>query len=296
LPGSIEVRRQLIEPGHACLSVRQQCELVGLSRASYYYEPAAETAENLALMRQIDEVYTKWPFFGSRRMALWLGQQGGEAVNRKRVQRLMRRMGLEAVYCKPRTSQRHPDHRVWPYLLRSLAIDHIDHVWGSDITYVPMAKGYLYLVAVMDWYSRRVLAWRLSNTLDGQFCEEALAEALSLGRRPEIFNTDQGAQFTARSFTDRLQETGIAISMDGRGRALDNVFVERLWRTVKYEHLYLHAFESVAELEASLAEYLQFYNELRPHQSLHNQTPAAVYAGRQARAVAPICLSGRRAG
>lgn len=153
-------------------------------------------------------------------------------MNRKRVQRLMRQMGLEAVYAKPRTSQRHPDHRVWPYLLRSLAIDHVDQAWGSDITYVPLAQGYLYLVAILDWYSRRVLAWRLSNTLDGQFCEEALAEALSLGRRPEIFNTDQGAQVTARSFTDRLQEVGIAISMDGRGRALDNVFVERLWRTV----------------------------------------------------------------
>jgi len=229
-------------------------------------------------------------------MAVWLAQQEDEGVNRKRVQRLMRQMGLEAIYPKRQTSQRCADHRVYPYLLRSLPIDHADHVWGADITYVPLARGYLYLVAILDWYSRRVLAWRLSNTLDGCFCVAALETALGQGRRPKIFNTDQGVQFTARGFTDCLAGQGIAISMDGRGRALDNVFVERLWRTVKYECVYLHAFESVRATEEGLAEYFHFYNAVRPHQGLAYQTPAAVYIGRHGKPVAPICLGRQRAG
>lgn len=225
-------------------------------------------------MRAIDEAYLRTPFYGSRRMAEVLG------VNRKRVQRLMRRMGLEAIYPKPRTTQRNADHKIYPYLLRNLAIERPDHVWSSDITYVPMPTGFMYLTAVMDWFSRHVLAWRLSNTLDGLFCVEALEVALSAAR-PEIFNTDQGVQFTSRAFTGRLEEHQVAISMDGRGRALDNVFVERLWRSVKYESIYLHEFATVAALERGLAEYFRFYSHERPHQALDYRTPAEVYGRRR---------------
>ena len=215
----------------------QQCALVGLSRSSYYYEPAAESAENLALMVRIDREYTDHPFHGSRGMTSWLRREGYE-VNRKRVQRLMRLMGLEAVYPKPRLSVRSAGHKVYPYLLRNVAIERPDQVWSTDITYIPMPQGFMYLTAVMDWYSRYVLSWRLSNTLEVEFCLEALGEALSQGC-PEVFNTDQGAQFTTASFTGRLEKAGAKVSMDGRGRWLDNVFVERLWRTVKYEYVYL---------------------------------------------------------
>lgn len=229
-------------------------------------------------MRLIDQQYLRTPFYGSRRMAWWLTQQGWK-VNRKRVQRLMRLMGIEAIYPKPRTTLRDSEHRVFPYLLRGLAVERPDQVWASDITYVPLAGGFMYLVAVLDWYSRHVVSWRLSNTLDGSFCLEALEEALA-GARPEIFNTDQGVQFTARAFTGRLEQSGVLVSMDGRGRCLDNVFVERLWRTVKYEEVYLKSYQSVAEVKQGLDEFLWFYAHERPHSALGNRTPAAVYSDR----------------
>ncbi len=234
---SPEQLRLLVEPGHPELSVRRQCELLGLSRSSLYYQPAAESAENLRLMRLLDQEYTAHPFQGSRRLTLWLNRHG-EAVNRKRVQRLMRLMGLEAIYPKPKLSANRAGHRVYPYLLRNVLVQRPDQVWSTDITYVPLAQGFMYLAAIIDWYSRYVLAWRLSNTLDGSFCLDMLEEALSRGR-PEVFNTDQGVQFTAQAWTGRLEAAGVAVSMDGKGRCLDNVFVERLWRTVKYENIYL---------------------------------------------------------
>jgi len=268
--------RSLVEPEHAQLSIRRQCALLGLSRASFYYGPATETAENLRLMRLIDAQYTACPFYGSRRMTVWLEAQG-ERVNRKRVQRLLRVMGLEAIYPKPRLSAG-KGHPVFPYLLRGLCIDRPDQVWSTDITYVPLATGFMYLAAILDWYSRYVIAWRLSNTLDGSFCLEMLDEALSRGR-PEIFNTDQGVQFTAEAFTGRLVRAGVAGSMDGRGRGFDNIFVERLWRTVKYEDIYVRGYEGVAQLRQGLERYFRFYNEERFHQSLDYRTPAAVYGG-----------------
>jgi putative transposase len=264
-----------VEQGHPQLSICRQCELLGLARASYYYEPATESEENLKLMRLIDEQYTEQPVYGSRRMAVWLQGQGHE-VNRKRVQRLMRLMGLEAIYPKPKLSLAGQGHQVFPYLLRDVAIQRVDQVWSTDITYVPLASGFMYLAAVIDWHSRYVIAWRLSNTLDGSFCLEMLDEALALGR-PEVFNTDQGVQFTAEAFTSRLLAAGVKVSMDGKGRCLDNVFVERLWRTVKYEDIYLRRYEAVPQLLAGLKDYFPFYNEERPHQSLGYQTPAAVY-------------------
>ncbi len=221
----------MIESENSQLSIRRQCELLGLNRSSFYYEPAKETIENLQLMRRIDEQYLKTPFFGSRRMAIWLASEG-EAVNRKRVKRLMGLMGLEAIHPGPRTTVRNPDHKVYPYLLRGVKIERRDQVWSSDITYIPMHQGFMYLTAVIDWYSRYVLSWGLSNSLDGRSCLETLEEALR-GGKPEIFNTDQGVQYTARPFTGRLESAGVSVSMDGRGRALDNVFVERLWRSLK---------------------------------------------------------------
>ena len=226
-------------------------------------------------MRLIDEQYLRTPFFGSRKMAIWLAQQG-RPVNRKRVQRLMRLMGIQAIYPRPRTTQRNAEHRVFPYLLRDVRIVRPNQVWSSDITYVPLLCGFMYLAAVIDWYSRYVLSWRLSNSLEGVFCVEALEDALQLGK-PEIFNTDQGSQFTAAAFTGHLERAGVAISMDGRGRALDNVFIERLWRTVKYEWLYLHGYRSVIELHEGLASYFGFYNGSRPHQSLEYRSPKEVY-------------------
>lgn len=269
--------------------MRRQCTLLGLNRSSYYYEPARETAENLELMRLIDRLYTDWPFLGSRRMVEWLQVQG-HVVNRKRIQRLMRLMSLEAVYPKPRLSRPQPGHRIYPYLLRGLVIDHPDQVWSTDITYLPLNQGFLYLVAILDWYSRHVLSWRLSNTLDGHFCLEALEEALHGRRQPEIFNSDQGSQFTADAFTGRLKKAGVAISMDGRGRALDNVFTERFWRTLKYEYVYLHPTDCVRELEGGLTCYLKFYDEQRLHQALNYQTPASVYMARNTRPVAAISV------
>jgi putative transposase len=226
-------------------------------------------------MRLIDQEYTAHPFYGTRRMRAWLNEQG-EEVNRKRVQRLMRLMGLEAIYPKPKLSVAGRGHRIYPYLLRGVSIERVDQVWSTDITYIPMATGFMYLAAIIDWYSRHVLAWRLSNTLDGWFCLDMLEEALSQGR-PEVFNTDQGVQFTAEAFTGRLQSAGVAVSMDGRGRCLDNVFVERLWRSVKQEHVYLYRYETVPELEAGLRLYFRFYCEERLHQALDYRTPGAVY-------------------
>jgi putative transposase len=251
--------------------------LLGLNRSSLYYEPAPETAENLRLMRLLDEQYTACPFYGSRRMTAWLQGQG-EDVNRKRVQRLMRLMGLEAIYPKPRLSAAAPGHRIYPYLLRGVRIERPNQVWSADITYVPLPAGLMFLAATIDWHSRYVLAWRLSNTLDGSFCLDMLEEALSRGR-PEVFNTDQGVQFTAQAWTSRLERAGVAVSMDGRRRWLDNVFVERLWRTVKYEDVYLRGYEAVPALAAGLGRYFPFYNEERPHQALDYRTPAAVYRG-----------------
>jgi putative transposase len=252
------------------LSIRRQCELLGLNRSSWYYEPAGETAENLALMRRLDEQYMATPFYGSRKLAEVLG------VNRKRVQRLMRLMGLEAIYPKPRTTIRDREHRIYPYLLRSVEVVRPNQVWSSDITYIPMPRGFMYLTVILDWYSRYVLAWRVSNTLDGSFCLEALEEALGR-KRPEIFNSDQGVQYTALAFTSRLERAGVAISMDGRGRALDNVFVERLWRSVKYEDVYLKAYGTVPELESGLTSYFDFYCHRRLHQALGYRTPGEVY-------------------
>src|SRR5512144_2695114 len=277
LPPSAEDRRSLVEVNHPDLSIRRQCELLGLNRSTFYYEPADATPEDLRLMRLIDEQYTACPFYGSRRMTEWLTRQG-EEVNRKRVQRLMRVMGLEAIYPKPRLSAAGSGHKVYPYLLRGVKIERPDQVWSTDITYVPMTAGFMYLAAVIDWYSRYVVAWRLSNTLDGSFCLEMLADALRLGQ-PEVFNTDQGVQFTAEAFTGRLLSAGVAVSMDGRGRALDNVFVERLWRTVKYEDIYIRCYEAVPGLQQGLARYFVFYNQERLHQSLGYETPVVVYRG-----------------
>jgi putative transposase len=262
------------------LSVRRQCELLGLNRSTFYYEPTGAAPEDLRLMRLIDEQYTACPFYGSRRMSEWLTRHG-EEVNRKRVQRLMRTMGLEAIYPKPRLSVAGRGHKIYPYLLRGVKIERPDQVWSSDITYVPMPSGFMYLAAVIDWFSRYVVAWRLSNTLDGAFCLEMLDEALRTGK-PEVFNTDQGVQFTAEAFTGRLLSAGVAVSMDGRGRALDNVFVERLWRAVKYEDIYVRSYEAVAELLAGLIRYFAFYNQERLHQSLGYETPAEVYRRNQA--------------
>jgi putative transposase len=265
----------MIEPEHPHLSIRRQCQLVGLNRSTLYYRPAGESDLNLHLMRLIDKQYTKTPFYGWPRMTAHLRRQG-YAINHKRVQRLMSTMGLQAIYPKPRTSLAAKGHKVYPYLLRKRVITRPNQVWSADITYIPMLRGFMYLVAVRDWYSRYVLAWQLSNTLDGRFCLNALERALAHGQ-PDIFNTDQGAQFTALAFTSRLEAAGIRISMDGRGRALDNVFVERLWRTVKYEHVYLHEYAQVPELEKGLHEYFSFYNRERLHQSLSYQTPVEVH-------------------
>ena len=269
------MRRGLVEPEQASLSVRRQCELLGLNRSTWYYEPVPESAANLALMRRIDEQYLTRPYYGSRRMTVWL-RSAGEKINRKRVQRLMRLMRLEAIYPKPRMTVAGAGHKIYAYLLRNVAVTRPNQVWSTDITYVPLRCGFLYLTAILDWYSRYVLAWRLSNSLDVEFCLEALEEALGLAR-PEIFNTDQGVQFTSREFTGRLESAAVAISMDGRGRALDNVFVERLWRSVKYEEVYLHDYATGVECHAGLSSYLKFYCEERPHQALDYRTPAEVY-------------------
>lgn len=265
---------------HSDLSIRRQTNLLSLNRSSLYTQRQPEKPLNLALMRRIDALYTDMPFYGIRKMTEHLKDEG-YAVNHKRVRRLIRLMGIEAIYPKPKTSRRNSRHPVYPYLLKNLAITCPNQVWAADITYVPMERGFVYLVAIMDWHSRYVLSWRVSNTLDTTFCLEALEEALSQYGKPEIFNTDQGSQFTFQAWTERLKSEGIRISMDGRGRFLDNIFVERLWRSVKYEHLYITRHQSVSQLKTGLAGYFTQYNHIRRHQALDYQTPATVYAGRQ---------------
>lgn len=256
----------MIESGHAEIPVYRQCELVGLSKAAYYYRPRERDALNETLMRLLDEQYTKTPFYGVPKMTEWLKREGYR-VNPKRVRRLMRLMGLCAVYPKPWLSKPAKEHKKYPYLLRGLEIDCPDQVWGADITYIRLRQGFIYLVAVMDWHSRYVLSWEVSTTLTMDFCLRALENALTLSS-PEIFNSDQGSQFTSVEFTGRLENIGVAISMDGRGRAMDNIFVERLWRTIKYEEVYLKSYETVAEARESLAKYFHFYNTERLHESL----------------------------
>jgi putative transposase len=269
------VRRGWIDPEHERISVRRQCALAGVARSMLGYAPAGESEENLGLLRLLDEQYTRTPFYGVRRMTAWL-RQHGHAVNAKRVRRLLRVLGIEAVYPKPRLSQPHPDHRVFPYRLRGVTIERVNQVWSTDITYIRLRQGFVYLTAVIDWFSRYVLSWELSNTLDGSFCRAALETALTRGT-PAVFNTDQGCQFTSPAFTGVLERAGITISMDGRGRCLDNVFVERLWRTVKCEEVYLNDYAGVPEARRRLGAFFRFYNEERLHQALDYQTPAQVW-------------------
>jgi len=264
-----------VEPEYSEISVRRQCDLLGVNRSGLYYQAAGESAENLMLMRWIDGQYTRRPFYGSRRMTVWLREQG-HAVNRKRVARLMEVMGIEAVYPKPKLSQPGEGHKIYPYLLEGVDVTRVNQVWSTDITYIRMAEGFVYLVAVMDWFSRFVLSWALSVTMELDFCVEALKGAFRRGR-PEIFNSDQGAQFTSEKFTGELESRGIAVSMDGRGRCLDNIFIERLWRSLKYEEVYLRDYTLVPEARTGIGQWFQFYNHERPHQSLGYRTPAGLY-------------------
>ena len=265
----------MIDRGHR-LPISRQCQVLGLPRSTAYYQPVPESAEELDLMRRIDELHLEIPSAGSRTLRTFL-RKDGHRLGRQRVRRLMRKMGLEAIYRKPNLSRRHAAHPIYPYLLRHLRIDRSNQVWATDITYIPMRRGFVYLVAIMDWYSRRVLAWRLSNTLSTDFCVEALEEAIARYGAPEIFNTDQGCQFTSAEFTDVLKARDIRISMDGKGCWRDNVFIERLWRTVKYEEVYLKAYDTVSAAKASLGTFFEYYNRRRPHQSLDDETPDAIY-------------------
>lgn len=266
----------MIEPEHPGLSIVRQCALLSISRSHYYGPVRGESAENLGLMRVIDAQFLETPWYGSRQMARHLRRQGHD-VNRKRIRRLMIRMGLVAVYQRPNTTVSNPEHKIWPYLLREMKIDRPNQVWCTDITYIPMRKGFLYLVAVMDWATRKVLAWRLSNTMDVEFCIEALEEAMARHGKPEIFNTDQGSQFTSPRFTGILTGAGIRVSMDGRGRWMDNVFIERLWRSLKYECVYTHAFETGSEARAGIGRWIDYYNADRPHSALGGRTPNEAY-------------------
>lgn len=265
-----------MEENHEQLSIRRQCQLLGLNRSTLYYQPTPMADEDMQMMRMIDEIYTRCPFYGSRRITAQLNRDHGEQWGRKRIQRLMRIMGIRGVAPGPDTSKPHPENKIYPYLLRGMAITENNHVWSTDITYIPMVKGFMYLVAVIDWYSRYVLSWQLSNTMETSFCTEALKRALAVNT-PTIFNTDQGVQFTSQAFTQILLDKEIKISMDGRGRALDNIFVERLWRTVKYENIYMNDYQTVPELQAGIKRYFDFYNQERLHQNLDYQTPAEVY-------------------
>ena len=265
----------MVDRRHPSLSVVLQCKLLGISRSGLYYQPVGISQEDLTLMKLIDCQYLATPFYGARRMSAWLKKQGHQ-VNRKRVRRLMRIMGLKAIYRRPRTSKPTPGHKIYPYLLSDMEITQPNQVWSADITYIPMARGFLYLVAIIDWYSRYVLSWRLSNTMDSGFCIEALKDALRKGR-PDIFNTDQGTQFTDEAFTGLLQQHGVRISMDGKGRYSDNLFIERLWRTVKYEEVYLKAYQDGRDARVMIGDYFRFYNLERPHQSLGYRTPAEVF-------------------
>ena len=272
---SVERRREVVDHRHPSLSIVRQCRLLDISRAGLYYQPKGISEEDLTLMKLIDRQYLMTPFYGARKIAAWLKSQDYN-VNRKRVRRLMRLMGLKAIYRRPKTSKPAPGHKIYPYLLGGLKITRPNQVWAADITYIPMARGFLYLVAIIDWYSRYVLSWRLSNTLDDDFCVEALEEALRKGR-PDIFNTDQGSQFTSEAFTGFLEQHGIRISMDGKGSYNDNLFIERLWRTVKYEEVYLKAYQDARDARIGLGSYFRFYNTERPHQALGYKTPAEVF-------------------
>jgi len=269
-------RKAMISRDHPDLSLSRQCEVLLISRSSFYYELKGESPENLALMRRIDELFLKWPFYGSRQMVRQLRREG-IYIGRHRVRRLMRLMGLEAIYQAPRTSDPHPEHRIYPYLLRNMVIKRPNQVWCADITYIPVQRGFLYLVAIMDWATRNVLAWRLSNTMDTSFCLEALNEALARYGKPEIFNTDQGSQFTSFDFTGVLKKAQVTISMDGRGRCMDNIFIERLWRSLKYEAIYLHELTDGFVAERVIGEWIDFYNTERPHSSFDGRTPAEAY-------------------
>jgi putative transposase len=269
-------RRARLDRDHDVLSIRRQCALLGVARSGVYRTSAPANDEDLVLMRRLDELFTTWPFLGSRRIRTMLRAQG-HGVNRKRVQRLMREMGIAALGPKPRTTKPAPGHKVYPYLLRDLVIERPNHVWAADITYVPIGRGFLYLVAIIDWASRAVLSWRLSNTMDVTFCVSALEAALARFGKPEIFNTDQGSQFTSVAFTGTLAEAGVRISMDGRGRWMDNVFIERLWRSLKHEDIYLKGYADGREAKAGIGQWFAFYNSVRPHQALGNRTPMAVW-------------------
>jgi putative transposase len=271
-------RKAMIRRDRPDLSLSRQCEILAISRSSFYYTLKGESPANLALMRRIDELFLKYPFYGSRQMARQLRREG-ICVGRHRVRRLMRLMGLQAIYQAPRTSDPHPAHRIYPYLLNGLVIDRPNQVWCADITYIPVQRGFLYLVAIMDWATRHVLAWRLSNTMDVRFCVEALAEALARFGKPEIFNTDQGSQFTSFEFTGVLKDAQITISMDGRGRYMDNIFIERLWRSLKYEAVYLHELTDGFKADRVIGEWIDFYNTERPHSVHDDQTPAEAYRG-----------------
>ncbi len=275
---SVDRRRQMIGVNHSQLSLVRQCDLVSIARSSYYYRPKAESEFNLELMRLIDVQYLKTPWYGSRQMSRFLRRQG-HRVNRKRIRRLMRRMGLVAVAPAPNTSRRHPRHAVYPYLLRGLDITQPDQVWCADVTFIPMAQGFLYLVAIMDWASRRVLSWQLSNTLEADFCVAALQQAIEQYGCPSIFNTDQGSQFTSTDWIDELKANDINISMDGKGRWMDNVFIERLWRSLKYECVYLNAFDDMKDAKEKLNDWIDYYNHERPHSSLKDRTPNEAYEG-----------------
>jgi putative transposase len=268
----------MIDRSDSRVSLVRQCRLVGVSRSSLYYRPKAPDSATLDLMRLIDGQYLKTPFYGSRKMMVWLREQG-YAVGRDRVRRLMRMLGLEAVYQKPRTSKPAAGHKIYPYLLRDLVIDRPNQVWCSDLTYIPMARGFIYLVAVMDWFSRYVLSWRLSTSLHTDCCVDALEEALDCYGKPEIFNTDQGSQFTGEAFNTVLLDAKIDISMDGKGRWMDNVFIERLWRSLKYEEVYLNAYDTVADAKTGIGSWISFYNVSRPHQALGYHTPTEIFAG-----------------
>jgi len=273
---SIPDRRALVDRQDAGLSIRRQCRLLGVARSGVYRLAAAANDNDLAVMRRLDELFTAWPFLGSRRLAQMLREEGF-AINRKRVQRLMRKMGIAALGPKPRTSRPEPGHKIYPYLLRNLTIDRPNQVWAADITYIPIGRGNLYLVAIMDWASRAVLAFRLSNTMDVSFCVSALEEAIARFGKPDIFNTDQGSQFTSQAFTGRLESAGIKISMDGRGRWMDNVFIERLWRSLKHEDIYLKGYSDGREARAGIGEWMNFYNERRLHQALGYRAPMVVW-------------------
>jgi len=272
---SLTEKKLWLETGDCGLSQRRRCDLLGINRSSLYYKPVELDKEELILMNLIDEQYTKTPFYGSRRMTAYLRRQDYQ-INRKRIQGLMRRMGLEAVFPGPNTSRRSHEHRIYPYLLKGFEITRPNQVWSTDITYIRLWHGFLYLVAIMDWYSRYVLAWRLSNSLDSLFCVDALEASFQFGM-PDIFNSDQGSQFTSHEFTKRLLDRQIAISMDSRGRALDNVFIERLWRSVKYEEVYLHDYQAVEDARGGIGRYFDFYNDERGHQSLGYRTPQEVH-------------------